>query len=72
MWLWEYPINSMEEMSMSTGGAGSSLNNFEKVLGKQGADRLNELYKTTIKHRVRELQKLIPDMSSPIPEPIEN
>lgn len=69
MWLWEYPINSMDEMSMSTGGAGSSLNNFEKVLGKQGADRFRELYKATIKHRVRELQKLVPDMSSPIPEP---
>ena len=70
MWLWEYPINNMEEMSMSTGGAGSSLGNFEKVLGKEGADRFGELYRNTIKHRVRELQKLRPDMSSPIPEPV--
>ena len=48
----------------------NSKNNFEKVLGKQGADRFRDLYKTTIKHRVRELQKLRPDMSSSIPEPV--
>ncbi len=68
MWLWEYPINSMEELSMSTGGSGSTLSNFEKVLGKKGAERFGELYKSTIKKRIRELQMLRPDMSSPIPQ----
>ena len=72
MWLWEYPINSMEELSMSTGGSGSSLSDFEKVLGKKEAEKFGELYRSTIKKRIRELQKLRPDMSSPIPEMSEN
>ena len=72
MWLWEYPINSMEELSMSTGGGGNTLSDFEKVLGKKGAEKFNELYRSTIKKRIRELQKLRPDMSSPISEMSEN
>ena len=72
MWLWEYPINSMEELSMSTGGSGSTLSDFEKVLGKKEAEKFGELYRSTIKKRIRELQKLRPDMSSPIPKMSEN
>ena len=57
---------------MSTGGSGSSLSDFEKVLGKKEAEKFGELYRSTIKKRIRELQKLRPDMSSPIPEMSEN
>ena len=63
VWLWEYPINSMEELSMSTGGSGSA--DLEKVLGVEGAKSFWNLYRETIKSRVREIQKLRLDMSTP-------
>ena len=63
VWLWEYPINSMEELSMSTGGSGSA--DLEKVLGAEGAKSFWNLYRETIKSRVREIQKLRLDMSTP-------
>ena len=62
-WLWEYPINSMEELSMSTGGSGSS--DLEKALGVEGAKNFWNLYRDTIKSRVREIQKFRLDMSTP-------
>ena len=44
MWSWAYPINWMDALSMSTGGGGNTLSDYEKVLGKKGAEKFNELY----------------------------
>ena len=63
-WLWEYPINSMEELSMSTGGGGAS--DIKKVLGEEGAKEFWDLYRNTIRSRVREIHKLRSDMSTPV------
>jgi len=62
-WLWEYPINSMEELNMSTGGGGAS--DMKKVLGDEGAKEFWELYRNTVRSRVREIQKFRSDMSTP-------
>ena len=62
-WLWEYPINSMKELNMSTGGSGSS--DLEEVLGKESAKEFWALYKNTVRSRMREIQKLRLDMSTP-------
>ncbi len=64
-WLWEYPINSMEELSMSTGGKGSGNSDMEKVLGKDGVKEFWDSYRDIVRSRVREIQKLRPDMSTP-------
>ena len=63
-WLWEYPINSMEELTMSTGGGGAS--DIKKVLGEEGAKEFWNLYRNTIRSRVREIHKLRSDMSTPV------
>ena len=54
----------MEELSMSTGGGGAS--GVKKVLGDEGAKEFWELYRNTIRSRVREIQKLRSDMSTPV------
>ena len=48
---------------MSTGGSGSS--DLEKALGVEGAKNFWNLYRDTIKSRVREIQKFRLDMSTP-------
>ena len=48
-WLWEYPINSMEELNMSTGAGGAS--DMKKVLGDEGAKEFWELYRNTYREK---------------------
>lgn len=66
-WLWEYPIDSMKDLNRSTGLSGNLQLEFEKVLGKEGQKRFNNLYRTTVKNRYREIYKYRKDMSSPQP-----
>ena len=54
----------MEELGMSTGASGAS--DIKKVLGEEGAKEFWELYRNTVRSRVREIHKLRSDMSTPV------
>ena len=63
-WIWVYPISNMEELSGSTqliAGGGS----MAAALGEKEAERLNKIYKTVVKSRMREIIKFRPDLSTP-------
>ena len=69
-WLYEYPVNSMEELKKSTGVGGGS--GWEKVYGKEKADEMQKTYQRVVRWRMREIIKERKDLSTPQPSMNEN
>jgi len=64
-WVWAYPMNKMEDMSStaSLGGGGGFL---QDALGKNEADRINDIYQKVTKSRMRQVIKFQPELSTSI------
>ena len=62
-WVWAYPMNKMEDMSStaSLGGGGGFM---QDALGKNEADRINDIYQKVTKSRMRQVIKFLPDLST--------
>ena len=69
-WLYEYPVNSMEELKKSSEVGGWS--QMQKTLGKEKADEMNSTYKKVVRSRMREVIKERKDLSTPQPSMDEN
>jgi hypothetical protein len=64
-WLYEYPVESMEELKKSAGSGGGA--GWEKSFCKAKADDLRQKYQSSVKSRMREIIKERKDLSSPAP-----
>lgn len=69
-WLYEYPVDSMEELNKSTGTGGGG--GWERAFGKAKGDELRQKYQESVKSRMREIIKERRDLSSPQPSMNEN
>ena len=69
-WLYEYPVNSMEELKKSTGVGGGG--GWEKVYGKEKTDEMQKTYQRVVRSRMREVIKERKDLSTPQPLMGEN
>jgi len=63
-WVWEYPGESLEEISGSMQSPAGQLG-MDDVLGEEEAKRLNAIYQKVVKYRVREIIKTRRDLSTP-------
>jgi hypothetical protein len=62
-WVWAYPMEKMEDMEASNALGGGGIN-MEKALGKSETERLNTIYQSVTKSRMREVIKFRPDLST--------
>jgi hypothetical protein len=69
-WLYEYPVSSMEELKKSTGVGGGG--GWEKVYGKEKAEKMQKTYQRVVRWRMREIIKERKELSSPQPAMNEN